>query len=88
MKFDTETEKFLYEERRRMMKELELLKPQPKEKESFSVHMISEVDNSNGGYQHPTHKATMYIKKNGLTIILDPDEIKRVVQTAGGNFKQ
>jgi hypothetical protein len=93
IEFETEIEKFLYEERKKMMIERddaleELAKLKKKSKDTFSVFMLSIPDESNGGYHHPTHNATMYIKKGGLSITLDPDEIKQVVGSAGGNFKR
>jgi len=93
IKFETETEQFLYEERKIMMaerdearKELQELKQ--KSSDTFSVYMYNLLGEDSPMYIHPTHNATMIIKKDGHTISLDPEEIKEVVKTAGGNFKR
>jgi hypothetical protein len=97
IKFETEMEKFLYNERKIMMKErdealekVEDLKKKAKGEFSCIMYNIfTEQDTkSNGGFHHPTFKGTMHIKKNGCMITLDADEIKEVVHTAGGNFRR
>jgi hypothetical protein len=92
IKFDTETEQFLYEERKQMMierdearKELQDLKQ--KSSDTFDVRMFNLLD-SNQMYMHPTDGATMIIKKDGHTISLGQNEIKQVVKCAGGNFRR
>jgi hypothetical protein len=58
----------------------------------FSVFMIQSLDKedckSNGGFHHPTYKATMFITKEGVSIKLTSDEIKQVVKAACGNFNR
>ena len=94
IEFKTETEQFLYEERKQMMterdearKELQELKQ--KSSDTFSVYMYCLNEVVEGvRYGHATDGATMIIKKDGHTISLNPKEIKEVVKTAGGNFKR
>ncbi len=93
IKFATETEQFLYDERKQMTKERdqaikELQELKRKSKDTFSCFMYNLLDSNTPMYTHPTHNATMIIKKDEHTISLDPSEIKEVVKTAGGNFKR
>ncbi len=93
MEFQTETEQFLYDERKAMMKERdeareELRKLKQKSSDTFKCFMYNLLDNDTLMYAHPTHNATMIIKKDGHTISLDPNEIKDMVRAAGANFKR
>lgn len=55
----------------------------------FMYQGLTEQDmKSNGGYHHPTYKATMMIKKDGVSITLSPEEIKQIVACAGGSFNR
>lgn len=55
----------------------------------FMMNVLTEGDlSSNGGYHHPTHRGTMFISKDGVTITLTSDEIKDVVKAARGNFNR
>lgn len=91
MTFKTETERFLYEERKQMMEErdtaLKALEKIKKES-NFSVFMYKILDKDDPVFEHPTYKATMHISKDNHNIILTSDEIKDVVKCAGGNFKR
>lgn len=53
----------------------------------FHVLMYGKIDDSNGGYHHPTHNMTGVISKDGKTIELTEEEIKKVVHAFGGNFR-
>lgn len=93
IEFKTETEKFLYEERKLMreerdqaIEELEALKQ--KSRDTFYVHMYNMIPEDAGLVKHPTDYGTMIIKKDGGIITLEPNEIKEVVKAAGGNFKR
>lgn len=95
IKFETETEQWLYEERNEMMEErdqaleaLRLEKEKQKELANFSVYMYQVVDNAQSCFSHPADGATMVISKNGMVTKLESDEIKDVVRAAGGNFKR
>ena len=54
----------------------------------FSVFMVQIIEDNGIHFVHPTDNATMYIKKDGVTIKLTPKEIKDVVKSAGGNFRR
>lgn len=63
----------------------------PKEKSSFSVHTYALIDNIvNEEWSHWSKGLTMVIKKNGITIILEENEIKQLVKslprTSGGSY--
>ena len=93
LELQTEMEKFLYDERKTMMKERdnareELKRLKEENKPAFSVFRLQELDESNGGYHHPTHLAKLFIKKGDVNMTLTPEEIKQVVYTAGGNFRR
>jgi DnaJ-class molecular chaperone len=94
IKFATDMEEFLYNERKIMMKERddaqdELYALKQKSKSTFNVYMYALLEEATQfTWGHPTDNATMIIKKDGQTVTLDPDEIKKVVRTAGGNFKR
>ena len=58
---------------------------------NFSVVMYGIYDTSfvddNGGYHHPVKDKTGVIYKDGVTIELNEEEIKKVVIAFGGNFR-
>ena len=94
VKFNTNTEKFLYEERKQMKSERDEARKELQEfkqisSDSFSVYMYCLNEIVKGiRCGHATDGATMIIKKDGHTISLNPKEIKEVVKTAGANFKR
>lgn len=61
-------------------------------KEEFEAVMINKFTEeefySNGGYHCPAENASLYIKKNGVCIELNEEEIKKLVKSIGANFKR
>ena len=53
----------------------------------FAVFMFKLVDNDGPIRGHPTDDATLVIKKNGVEIRLEGEEIESTVFAAGGNFR-
>jgi hypothetical protein len=53
----------------------------------FHVAMYGDIPEGNGGYHHPTEDKLGVIIKNGITIFLTDEEIKKVVSAFGGTFK-
>jgi hypothetical protein len=61
------------------------------EKNDFSVFTFTSVDNSTEKmYTHWSTGLKMYISKDGVTMVLDPEEIKQLVKslprTIGGTY--
>ena len=61
------------------------------ESKEFSSVMVRIIDDdmmkSNGGYHHPTRGGKLYITKDGVTITLNEDEVRKLVKTIGANFR-
>jgi hypothetical protein len=53
----------------------------------YGVYGLEFFDD-NGGYHHITEGKTGVICKNGVTICLTEEEIRKVVETFGGNFRR
>jgi hypothetical protein len=55
---------------------------------AFSVVMYGCTSDDNGGYHHVTEGKTGVIYKDGAMICLTEEEIRKVVETFGGNFRR